>query len=80
MAKFTGFACDSCGAPTPNDSKTKKIIRFEGPTLSGEYVEELCPDCTVAPAESLKPLRRRRRMTPVGSGGGAVGLLSPMEN
>lgn len=68
MAKFKGFACDSCGAPTPNEQKTKKIIRFEGPTLSGEYVDELCPECTVAPDVDLKPLRRRRRGVPAPAG------------
>lgn len=60
MAKFKGFECDSCGKPTGNAQKTRKIVRFEGPTVSGEYDEELCPDCTVAPSTPLKPLRRRR--------------------
>lgn len=65
MAKFTGFACDSCGSPTANAQKTKKIIRFEGPTVAGEYVEELCPDCTVRPGDvTLRPLRRRRKYAP----------------
>jgi len=62
MGQFTGFTCDSCGAIVKTAERTRKITRYEGPTLSGEVHEDLCAACTVAPSDAiLRPLRKRQK-------------------
>jgi ribosomal protein S26 len=62
VADFNGKKCDSCGNVVPKDQNTRKLTRFEGPKIQGEYHIDLCPDCAVVPPDvDLQPLKRRKR-------------------
>jgi hypothetical protein len=60
MAQYNGFKCDSCGAVVDSEERTKRTVKFDGPEVSGEYTDDLCPDCVQVPeGVVLRPLRRR---------------------
>ena len=60
MAQFNGFTCDDCGEVVSANERTKRTIKIDGPTISGEYTEDLCSNCISTPdGVDLKPLRRR---------------------
>jgi hypothetical protein len=61
MAEFRGIKCDLCGNIVAEEAATKKLIRFKGPKVNGEYTEDLCADCTVVPpGVELKPWPRMK--------------------
>lgn len=64
MAQVTGWKCDSCGAFIASEAdRTRKKVRFEGPVIEGDYVEDLCRECSPNPAdiEGLRPIQRRKK-------------------
>lgn len=64
MSQFRGYTCDGCGNVIAEGHRTRHTEKFDGPTVQGEVVKDLCPVCVNArkPEDgiSLKPLRRRR--------------------
>ena len=60
MAYYQGYMCDGCGKPMSKDVRTKVTVRYEGPKVSGESVQELCDKCFEPPenVEGLRPLRK----------------------
>lgn len=62
MAEFRGVKCDQCGSLYERKVNTKRKVTLDGPKVSGEYTEDLCPECTsttVPKGVTLRPLRRR---------------------
>lgn len=61
--KITAFTCDECGETMKPDQRTRSTIRYEGPVVSGQIEQDLCPECAPSPVDpTLQPLRRRRRL------------------
>lgn len=64
MGQFKGYTCDGCQAVIDKGKRSRRVVKIDGPIISGEYAEDLCPDCTTVPeGVTLKPLRRRKVAT-----------------
>lgn len=62
MAKPDGFICDSCKTYTDPEHRTKQTVRWEGSSIDGHTIRELCPECTPKAEEirDFKPTRHRK--------------------
>jgi hypothetical protein len=71
MSVFTGIKCDSCGQVVEVADRTRKKTCYDGPTVSGEFTQDLCPECTpkTESLPRLRPLRRRKARDEVAVGG-----------
>lgn len=62
MAQYRGYTCDSCGKVIDKHDVTEVTVRVDGPSLSGEFEQDLCPECApkrVPEGVEMRPLRRR---------------------
>lgn len=62
MAQYRGYQCDSCSAIIDSGEVTEVTVRVDGPVLSGEFDQDLCPTCApkrVPEGVAMRPLRRR---------------------
>jgi len=62
MGEFRGYKCDSCGTLIDAENRTRKTVRYEGNLISGDYTQDLCPECIPAASTiELRPIQRRPR-------------------
>lgn len=62
MAQYRGYQCDMCGKVINTDEVTEVTVRIDGPVLSGEFDQDLCPECApkrIPEGVVMRPLRRR---------------------
>ncbi len=59
MATYEGFVCDVCGRVWDNELKTREKRIFTGFKPLGDFFQELCPECVIAPT-GLTPVKRRQ--------------------
>ena len=65
MAEYRAFKCDLCSNIIEQGERTRRIVRLEGPTVEGEYKQDLCASCVTTPeGVKLRPLRRRSQHDP----------------
>lgn len=62
MAQYRGYSCDMCGHVISSEEVTEVTVRVDGPVLSGEFDQDLCPECApkrIPDGVAMRPLRRR---------------------